>query len=459
MTVHFHEEDLPADLFAPGAALAVDTETMGLITPRDRLCIVQVSDGGGTEHLVRFGPRSTYDAPNLKAVLADPARVKLYHFARFDLAAIRHYSRRHRRPGLLHQDRVAAGAHLYRPARAQGPRQGAAGPGPFQGAAVVGLGRAGYKRRAARIRSLRRALPACDADGTGQEAGAGGGGCRSPRPVSTSCPGAPSSTSPAGPRRTSSRMSEGMPFARCRPAPPTRPPIGSILWEAGWGCGPAPFSQQRLSCLRSPGASSRNAAPGRIRAAGTTGSCTWRCSCCPRGSACSPPSSSSRPLFTGGDVSFLLDKNRVEVSPERLRIESAEYRGEDAKGRAFRLRAGSAVQKSSAEPIVRLNALSAEIQMPEGPATLKANDGRYDMEKEQVAVDGADPLRGRRRLYARHARRDGGPQDAADGKRRRGLGDHGDGPVQRRQALRRPRDAHRQARRQCPLANIPAAGE
>ncbi|MCW3835167.1 ribonuclease D [Sphingomonas canadensis] len=91
MTVHFHEEDLPAGLFAPGAALAVDTETMGLITPRDRLCIVQVSDGSGTEHLVRFGPGSDYAAPNLRAVLADPARLKLYHFARFDLAAIKHY--------------------------------------------------------------------------------------------------------------------------------------------------------------------------------------------------------------------------------------------------------------------------------------------------------------------------------------------------------------------------------
>ena len=90
MAVHLHEEDLPAGVLAPGP-VAVDTETMGLITPRDRLCLVQISDGGGDEHLVRFGPGSSYDAPNLKAVLADPARVKLYHFARFDLAAIEHY--------------------------------------------------------------------------------------------------------------------------------------------------------------------------------------------------------------------------------------------------------------------------------------------------------------------------------------------------------------------------------
>ena len=91
MTVHFHEEDLPGDVFAPGAAIAVDTETMGLVTPRDRLCVVQLSDGLGDEHLVRFAPGSDYAAPNLKRVLADTARMKLYHFARFDIAAISHY--------------------------------------------------------------------------------------------------------------------------------------------------------------------------------------------------------------------------------------------------------------------------------------------------------------------------------------------------------------------------------
>jgi ribonuclease D len=91
MAVHFHEEDLPAGVLAGSGAIAVDTETMGLVTPRDRLCVVQLSDGSGDEHLVRFNPGSSYDAPNLKAVLGDPARVKLYHFARFDLAALHHY--------------------------------------------------------------------------------------------------------------------------------------------------------------------------------------------------------------------------------------------------------------------------------------------------------------------------------------------------------------------------------
>jgi ribonuclease D len=91
MSVFLHEGDLPDGVLADAAVLAVDTETMGLITPRDRLCLVQISDGGGDEHLVRFAPGSDYAAPNLKAILGDPDRLKLYHFARFDLAAIEHY--------------------------------------------------------------------------------------------------------------------------------------------------------------------------------------------------------------------------------------------------------------------------------------------------------------------------------------------------------------------------------
>jgi ribonuclease D len=90
MTVHFHEEDLPEGVLAPGP-VAIDTETMGLITPRDRLCVVQISDGRGDEHLVRFGPGSSYAAPNLKAIVTDPDRLKIFHFGRFDIAALQHY--------------------------------------------------------------------------------------------------------------------------------------------------------------------------------------------------------------------------------------------------------------------------------------------------------------------------------------------------------------------------------
>lgn len=90
MAVYLHEEDLPEGVLAQGP-VAVDTETMGLVTARDRLCLLQISDGQGDEHLVRFAAGSNYSAPNLRAVLADPARLKLYHFARFDLAAIHYY--------------------------------------------------------------------------------------------------------------------------------------------------------------------------------------------------------------------------------------------------------------------------------------------------------------------------------------------------------------------------------
>ena len=91
MAIHFHEEDLPGDVTFAAGPVAIDTEAMGLMPGRDRLCLVQLADGQGDEHLVRFGPGSDYAAPNLKALLEDPSRLKLYHFARFDLAIMRAY--------------------------------------------------------------------------------------------------------------------------------------------------------------------------------------------------------------------------------------------------------------------------------------------------------------------------------------------------------------------------------
>ena len=91
MAVYLHEEDLPADVGFADDPIAVDTEAMGLIPGRDRLCLVQLSDGKGDEHLVRFGRGSSYSAPNLKALLADPNRLKLYHFARFDVGIMQAY--------------------------------------------------------------------------------------------------------------------------------------------------------------------------------------------------------------------------------------------------------------------------------------------------------------------------------------------------------------------------------
>jgi ribonuclease D len=91
MTVHLHEEDLPADVRFAEGPVAVDTEAMGLVPGRDRLCLVQLSDGKGDEHLVRFNRGSDYAAPNLKALLGDPNRLKLYHFARFDIGIMSAY--------------------------------------------------------------------------------------------------------------------------------------------------------------------------------------------------------------------------------------------------------------------------------------------------------------------------------------------------------------------------------
>jgi ribonuclease D len=91
MAVHLHQEDLPADVRFADGPIAVDTEAMGLNFGRDRLCLVQLSDGKGDEHLVQFRRGSDYSAPNLKALLADPNRLKLYHFARFDIGIMQAY--------------------------------------------------------------------------------------------------------------------------------------------------------------------------------------------------------------------------------------------------------------------------------------------------------------------------------------------------------------------------------
>ena len=88
-TIHLHRGDLPAGL-SLGAAVAVDSETMGLDLARDRLCLLQLSAGDGVCHLVQFA-QGSYDAPNLKALLANRSVTKIFHFARFDLAAIRRY--------------------------------------------------------------------------------------------------------------------------------------------------------------------------------------------------------------------------------------------------------------------------------------------------------------------------------------------------------------------------------
>src|SRR5690606_11595531 len=94
------------------------------------------------------------------------------------------------------------------------------------------------------------------------------------------------------------------------------------------------------------------------------------------------------PFTQRSEVSFLLAKDKVEVAKERMRVTRAEYRGQDTKGRPFALVAGSAVQKSSAEPIVRMTDLSGAISLTDGPATIAAEHAQYNMDSETVTVPG-----------------------------------------------------------------------
>ncbi len=89
MTLFLHKGDLPED-WDPGPAVAVDTETLGLNPLRDRLCLVQLSAGDGQAHLVQLAP-DAYEAPNLKRLLSAPHILKIFHFARFDMAVLFHY--------------------------------------------------------------------------------------------------------------------------------------------------------------------------------------------------------------------------------------------------------------------------------------------------------------------------------------------------------------------------------
>ena len=92
-TIELHHGDLPAGLKL-GPVVAIDSETMGLVPSRDRLCLVQLSAGDGVCHLVQFPAKPAGEpqtAPNLARMLTDPAILKLFHFGRFDIAVLRHY--------------------------------------------------------------------------------------------------------------------------------------------------------------------------------------------------------------------------------------------------------------------------------------------------------------------------------------------------------------------------------
>ncbi len=94
------------------------------------------------------------------------------------------------------------------------------------------------------------------------------------------------------------------------------------------------------------------------------------------------------PFTSQNEVSFVLDKKGVDVATERLKVREALYRGTDSKGRPFSLRAGSAVQKTSRDPVVMMKDLSARLMMTDGAAVLKADQGRYNLDNQQMKIVG-----------------------------------------------------------------------
>jgi len=94
------------------------------------------------------------------------------------------------------------------------------------------------------------------------------------------------------------------------------------------------------------------------------------------------------PLEKDGDVSFLLDKNKVDNAPERMRVDVAQYRGEDNQGRPFALVARSAVQQNSDVPIVQISGMRAKMALSGGPVAIVANEARYNLDRQQAAIVG-----------------------------------------------------------------------
>jgi lipopolysaccharide export system protein LptC len=94
------------------------------------------------------------------------------------------------------------------------------------------------------------------------------------------------------------------------------------------------------------------------------------------------------PLSKTKENSFLLDKKKVDVAHERLKTQAAQYRGVDDQGRPFTVQADHAVQPTSASPLVNVNGMSAQMQLKEGPATVRADRGQYNIDKQQMQVEG-----------------------------------------------------------------------
>jgi lipopolysaccharide export system protein LptC len=100
------------------------------------------------------------------------------------------------------------------------------------------------------------------------------------------------------------------------------------------------------------------------------------------------------PLGKKGDVSFILDKKKVESAHERMRVDTAQYTGSDDKGQKFVIVANNAVQPSSDVPIVNINGMRAQLEQPQGPLMIGAEKGRYNLDTQKMAIDGPVQVKG-----------------------------------------------------------------
>ncbi len=201
MTIRLHRGDLPDLAHYKVGVVAIDTETMGLDLRRDRLCVVQLSPGDGSADVVQVVPGASGAAKHQGAA----GRSRHHQVVPFRPLRHRHAVSSLRRDvaaGLLHQDRVAAGAHLHRQAWPQGPRARAPGRRPVEAAAIVRLGGRRAHRRPGRLCRLRRAAICMRSRTSSTPCWPGKGGAAWPRPVSGSCRIGCGSIWPAGAPKT-----------------------------------------------------------------------------------------------------------------------------------------------------------------------------------------------------------------------------------------------------------------
>ena len=141
------------------------------------------------------------------------------------------------------------------------------------------------------------------------------------------------------------------------------------------------------------------------------------------------------PLDKKGDVSFILDKKKVQSAPERMRVEAARYTGTDDKGQQFVMTANRAIQPSSDTPLVDIRGMFARLNLDQGPLLIAANQGRYNIDTQRVAIDGPVKVAGDRRLPAQHQRRQRRPEAAPAREPGPGAGRDAAWPVPRQPAF------------------------